>query len=562
MKHRFLKYTLLTLALVAVVSSVEAKNDAKNNNDAKNRKEAKLGRNMEIMVNFMHAISTQYVDEVDAGKMMRHGANGIASMLDPYTTFIPEEDVPNFESMTTGRYGGIGALIRKKGDYVIIAEPYKGSPADTHGLIIGDKIVAIEGKDMRGAKVEDISKSLRGEPNTSVNVTIERLLTGKREEVKIRRQRVVIPSITYAGYVAEGVGYIRHADFTDKCYDDMRAAIERLQKEGELKSLILDYRNNGGGVLQSAVKILSLFVPKGTKVVETRSRNGEVHKLFTQHEPLLPNTPLVVLINGNSASAAEIVAGAIQDLDRGVLIGQRSFGKGLVQSTSPLGYNSLAKITIGKYYTPSGRCVQAMNYNAEGRPEPVADSLIKEFKTKGGRKVYDGGGIMPDKKMKTEYISVFAATLVYMGIIEDFGDEYFKKNHAKQIDIKNFSISDEDYADFVKLAMEHDIPYKSESRTALEKLRSALVKERNTSLNEALEAIDKGLKDDKRSNLETFRKEIVEQINQNIILRYAYSEGVIANSLGKDKEIEETVKILADKEAYKLIVTKQDTERK
>jgi carboxyl-terminal processing protease len=203
-----------------------------------------------------------------------------------------------------------------------------------------------------------------------------------------------------------------------------------------------------------------------------------------------------------------------------------------------------------------------LNYNAEGRPEPVADSLIQEFKTKGGRKVYDGGGIMPDKKMESEYLSRFTAILVYTGIVEDFGDVYFKKNHGKQIDIKNFSISDEDYADFIKLAMEHDIPYKSESRTALEKLRAALVKERNTSLDEALNAIDKGLKDDKRSNLETFREEIIEQINRNIILRYAYSRGVIENSLSKDKEIQEAVKLLANKEEYQRIITKQDTARK
>ena len=559
MKLGFLKYTLLSLALVAAVSNVEAK---PNDNDSKNRKSAKLGRNMEMMVNLMHVLSTQYVDEVDADKMMRHGANGITSMLDPYTSFIPEEDLPDFETMTTGRYGGIGSLIRKNGDYVIIAEPYKGSPADTHGLMIGDKIVAINGKDMKGAKVEEISKSLRGEPNTTVKVTVERLLTGEREELKIRRQHVVIPSITYAGYIADGVGYIRHADFTDKCYDDMRAAILRLQKEGELKALVLDYRNNGGGVLRSAVKILSLFVPKGTMVVETRGRDGKTHKLFTEHEPLLPNIPLAVLINGNSASASEIVAGAIQDFDRGVLIGQRSFGKGLVQGTYPLGYNSLAKVTVGKYYTPSGRCVQAMNYDSEGRPEAVADSLIQEFKTKCGRKVYDGGGIMPDKKLEPEYISVFAATLVYMGIIGDFGDSYFKKNHTKEIDVKNFSITDEDYAEFVKMAMEHDIPYKSESRTALEKLRQALVKERNTSLDEALNAIDQGLKDDKRSNLETFRKDITEQINQNIVLRYAYGEGVIANTLGKDNEVLEAIKLLSDEKEYKHIITEQDTQRK
>ena len=260
-----------------------------------------------------------------------------------------------------------------------------------------------------------------------VKVSIEKLIDGTTVEHKIRRRRIAIPSISYVGYVAEGIGYIRHSDFTDKCYEDMRAAILRLQSEGELKSLILDYRNNGGGLLHSAIKILSLFVPKGTMVVETRGRGMATRKLYTEYEPLLPTTPLAVLINGNSASAAEIVAGAIQDLDRGVLLGQRSFGKGLVQSTTPLGYNAFAKITVGQYYIPSGRCIQAVNYSKDGRAEVVADSLIGEFKTSRGRKVYDGGGIMPDKVVPTKYISNFAATLYLMGIIEDFGDEYIKK---------------------------------------------------------------------------------------------------------------------------------------
>ena len=552
MKRKFVKYTLWAVAVVAVCTTTLFAT----------RNDFGLGRNMEIMVNLMHAISTQYVDKVDADEMMLNGAEGITSKLDPYTDFIPEKEMPDFEAMTTGRYGGIGALIRKKGDYVIIAEPYRGSPADENGLKIGDKIVAINGEDMAKKDVSEISKRLRGEPNTTVKVTVERLLTGEREELKIRRRRIVIPSITYAGYVSEGVGYIRHADFTDKCYDDMRAAIQHLQSKGELRSLILDYRNNGGGVLQSAIKVLSLFVPKGTMVVETRGRDEKSHKYYTEYEPLLPNTPLAVLINGNSASAAEIVAGAIQDLDRGVLIGQRSFGKGLVQGTAPLGYNSYAKITVGKYYIPSGRCIQAVNYSTDGRAEQVADSLVKEFKTTRGRKVYDGGGIMPDKKMEPKYISSFAVTLFLLGVIEDFGDDYIKRNGSKPIDVKTFSITDEDYADFVKLAMEKDIPYKSESRVALEKLRTSLAKERNTSLDEALNTIDNGLKDDKRSNLETFRKEIVEQINQNIVLRYAYAAGVIANSLGGDEEVQEAIKLLADKAEYERIVTKQDTARK
>lgn len=552
MKRRILKYTLIAIVAVSIfVGGIFA-----------TRNDFGLGRNMEIMVNFMHTISTQYVDKVDADEMMKNGAAGITAKLDPYTDFISEKEMPDFEQMTTGRYGGIGSLIRKKGDYVIIAEPYKGSPADESGLKIGDKIVAIDGKDMRGAEIENISKALRGEPNTTVKVTVERLLTGEREELKIRRQRISIPSITYADYVADGVGYIRHADFTDKCYEDMRAAILSLQSKGELKGLVLDYRNNGGGLLQSAVKVLSLFVPKGTKVVEMRGRNGVMETLHTQYEPLLPLIPIVVLINGNSASAAEIVAGAIQDLDRGVVVGQRSFGKGLVQSTLPLGYNAYAKVTTAKYYIPSGRCIQAMNYSKEGRAEAVADSLINEFKTACGRKVYDGGGIMPDRRVDSKYVSTFAVVLYLTGVVEDFGDIYYKQHHATPIDVKNFSISEKDYADFVAMAMERDIPYKSESRVALEKLRSALKKERNDSLEEALATIDKGLNDDKRSCFETFRDDILEQINQNIVLRYAYAEGVIASSLRSDKELKVAIETLADKAEYERILTSQDTARK
>lgn len=552
MKFGFLKYTLLAAALVALTS----------NGVAKTRNDFNLGRNMEIVVNLMHILSTQYVDKVDADEMAQNAAFGICSVLDPYTQFIPEKDWEEFERQTRGHYGGIGSLIRKKDDYVIIAEPYAGSPADEAGLKIGDKIVAIDGKSMCKENINEVSKLLRGEPNTTVTVTVERLLTGEREEIKIRRRRIVLPSITYAGYVADGVGYIRHDDFTENCYNHMRAAIKHLQNTGELKSLILDYRNNGGGLLSSAVDILSLFVPKNTMVVEIRGRDGKSKKLYTSHDPLLPDTPLAVLINGNSASAAEIVAGTLQDLDRGVLLGQRSYGKGLVQTTMSASHNAYVKVTTHKYYIASGRCIQATKFSADGRAMPVADSLIKEFKTAGGRKVYDGGGIMPDKKVEPKYISTFAMILSLMGVVDDFGDEYMKRNHTKSIDVRNFSITDADYEEFIKLAMEHDIPYQSESRAALEKLRNSLKKERNDSLKEALDAIDKGLKDDKRSCLDTFRKEIIEQINQNIVLRYAYSKGVIIHSLKDDVELAAAKELLANKEEYKHIITKQDTERK
>lgn len=523
-----------------------------------------LGRNMEIMANLMRELATYYVDEVSPDEMMRNGARGITSKLDPYTEYLPESEMSDFETLTTGKYGGIGAMIRQDGDFVIIAEPYKGSPADRAGLAIGDRIVAIDGEDAKGMTTADVSARLKGEPNTTVRVAVEKLVGGSREEVKIRRERIVIPSISYSGYVADGIGYIRHADFTDTCYDDMRAAILSLQERGDLRALILDYRNNGGGVMQSAVKILSLFVPKGTKVLENKGRNASsVEEFRTEYEPLLPDTPLAVLVNGNTASAAEIVSGAIQDLDRGVLIGQRSFGKGLVQSTHPVGYNSYVKMTSAKYYIPSGRCIQAVRYSPDGRAEIVADSLVNEFRTAGGRKVYDGGGIMPDIKTSTEYVSNFAVTLYLTGIIDDFGDEYMRRHHADSIDSRTFSITDADYDDFVRMVEGRDVAYKSDSRRALEHLRASLAKERyDDRMGDALKAIDENLHDDKMSNLQTYRKEIVDAINSNILLRFAYSEGVIENSLADDADVARAVGILQDEPEYRRILTEQDTERK
>lgn len=516
-----------------------------------------MGRNMEIMLNLMRALQTDYVDEVNPDEVMRNGAAGICSALDPYTTYLPEEQMSDFTTMTTGKYGGIGAMIRQDSNLVRIAEPYKGSPADRAGLQIGDLIVAIDGKDMTGKSTSDVSALLRGEPNTTVRVTIERLLDGERVEKKIRRERISIPSVSYAGYVDEGTGYIRHADFTDGCYDEMRAAVERLQREGVLERLILDYRGNGGGVMQSAVKVLSLFLPKGTTVLSLKGRaEGESRTFRTEYEPLLPDVPIAVLINNNSASAAEIVAGALQDLDRAVLLGQRSFGKGLVQGTVPLGYNSYLKLTTAKYYIPSGRCIQAVRYSSDGRAETMPDSLITEFRTAGGRKVYDGGGITPDRSIEPEYVSNFAVTLYLMGIIDDFGDDYFRRHATETLDPHTFSITDADYEAFTEEVISRNVPYKSDSRRALERLRTALTKERydDERIASAIEQIDKELGDDTKSNLATYRKEIVSAINDNIILRYAYSEGVIANSLSDDSGVREATALLRNREEYERIL--------
>ena len=523
-----------------------------------------LGRNMEITVNMMRELSLNYVDPVDPDKLMEGAAAGMVSDLDPYTEYIPEKGMQDFELLTTGKYGGIGALIRQKEDYVRIAQPYEGSPADRAGFRIGDKILAIDGKDAKGFTTEQVSSRLKGEPGSKVRVTIEHL-DGTQETQAIRRERIAIPGVPYAGWAAEGIGYIRHSDFTEGCYEDMRAAIERLRREGNLKGLILDYRSNGGGIMQEAVKILGMFVSKGTEVVSTKGRSESSKQAYrTNTEPVLPDLPLVVLVNGSTASAAEIVAGALQDLDRAVLIGQRSFGKGLVQTTRPLGYNTMLKLTTAKYYIPSGRCIQAIDYShsQEGSVRTVPDSLISEFSTRAGRKVYDGGGIMPDIRTEPEYISRFAVTLYALGFIEDFGDEYTRRNPGQQIDIRTFSITDDDYADFAEFMKGKEVPYESDTRRAVKALKKAAEEDRFADLKERFEKLEAELKDDTQTNLETYREQVIEAINNDIVLRHGYQAGVIEHSLAGDGEVQRALEVLGNPEEYTRITTEQDTARK
>ncbi len=523
-----------------------------------------LGRNMELLVNMMRELSVSYVDPVDPDVLMVGAAEGMVRDLDPYTEFIPESEMSDFEVLTTGKYGGVGSLIRQKEDYVRIAQPYENSPADRAGLKIGDLILAIDGQSAAGFTTEEVSKRLRGEPGSKVKVTV-RHLDGSEETATLRRERIAIPGIPYAGWLGDGIGYIRHSDFTEGCYEEMQAAIAKLRSEGELKGLVLDYRSNGGGIMQEAVKILGLFVPKGTEVVSTKGRTEDSKKTFaTQSEPILPDLPLAVLINGNSASAAEILAGALQDLDRAVLIGQRSFGKGLVQSPKPLGYNTMLKLTTAKYYIPSGRCIQAIDYSHSQQKSvhTVPDSLISEFTTRTGRKVYDGGGIMPDVRTEPEYISRFAATLYALGFIEDFGDEYTRRHPEAPADLKNFSITEADYADFADFMKDKQVPYESDTRRALKTLREAAANDRFGQVTEQLERMESELKDDTQTNLETYRKQIIESINRDIVQRHGYTAGVIAHSLTDDKEVARAMEVLRDTAEYRRITTEQDTERK
>lgn len=522
-----------------------------------------LGRATEILANIMREFDTGYVDEVSVDVLLENASAGLVVATDPYSEYLSEKSMEEFEVLTTGKYGGVGSLIRKRGDYVIFAQPYKGSPADVGGVKIGDKILAINGEDMKGVDVTAISSRLKGDPETDVTVVVERNIDASRDTLTLKRRRISMPSVSYAGVLRDGIGYISHNDFIEGSYDEVRHALEAMIAQDSLRGLILDYRSNGGGVMQEAVNIVSLFVPRDQRVVSIMGRDSSSLKHYvTKYAPLAESLPIVVLVNGSSASASEILAGALQDMDRGVVMGQRTYGKGLVQGTRHVGYNTFLKYTTAKYYIPSGRCIQAVNYSkrrVDGSVESVPDSLIKEYRTRGGRLVYDGGGIVPDVKHEPQYVSRFAVTLYTMGYMEDWADEYMRRHAGEDIDLRTFSITDADYADFVEFIRDKEVPYESETRRALKALERALENDLyDEHLGEALEGIKAQVKDDKMSNMETYRREIIDALNTEIVLRYAYREGAIEYSALRDEEVEAAIELLLNGEEYNRILREQD----
>ncbi|MBQ3173242.1 MAG: S41 family peptidase [Alistipes sp.] len=554
-----LRRVIVVVALVGCAVSLHAQDLERDARDFD------LGRATEILANMMREFDLAYVDKVTADELLDAAARGMLVATDPYTEYLSEASLADFEFMTTGRYGGVGSLIRKRGDYVIFAQPYKGSPSDEVGIKIGDKILAIGGEDMKGRTTEDISSRLKGEPGTDISVVVERNIGGGVDTLILTRRRISVPSVTYAGILRDGVGYISHHDFIEDSYGEVRRAVESLMATDSLRGIILDYRSNGGGVMKEAVDIASLFVPRGSRVVSIMGRDSSslVH-YDTRHAPIAENIPIVVLVNGTSASASEILAGALQDMDRAVVMGSRTYGKGLVQSTNYLGYNTYLKLTTAKYYIPSGRCIQSRNYAAmrrEGTTEEVPDSLISEFYTRGGRKVYDGGGIVPDVRVEPEYVSRFAVTLYAMGYMDDWADRYMQRHHADAIDLRTFTITDEDYADFVDYIAECDVPYESETRRALTALEKAAEDDLyDETLKPIIEELKTKIKDDKLSNMETYRSEITEVLNSQIVLRYAYNSGVTERAAYDDKCVARAVELLLDEDEYQRILREQDLE--
>ena len=505
-----------------------------------------FAKSLDIFFNVLRELNVFYVDSVKSEELVNKGINEMLSTLDPYTTYIPAEDMDDFEFMTTGQYGGMGSLIRKSGEYIEITEPYESFPAAKGGLVPGDLLIAIDGKSLKGLDVATVSAMLKGKPGSKMDLKILKLRTKDTVNVPITREVIKIPAVPYYGIVKDNVGYIRFTNFTTDCSKEVKEALVNLKKQGAT-SIVLDLRGNPGGLLNEAVKVVNLFVPRGQMVVSTRGKIKEFDASYkTESEPVDTKIPLVVVVNNGSASASEIVSGALQDLDRAVVVGTRTFGKGLVQTTRPIGYNSQLKITTAKYYIPSGRCIQALDYshrNPDGSVGHVPDSLITEFKTKNGRSVYDGGGIVPDIKVDNETISKIGISLLGRGLISDYMNLFYAENSVVP-NIRTFTLTDEDYAKFVAFLADKDYDYTTQTELLVKQLEEAAKKDKYYahSKNE-IEALKKQLSHDKSKDLQLFKDEIKSYLEEDYIGRYYYQRGKIERSLLKDPQVIEALSI-------------------
>ncbi|HOG56262.1 MAG TPA: S41 family peptidase [Bacteroidales bacterium] len=515
----------------------------------------RIAKNLDIFFSLYRELNTFYVDELNPDKLVKTGIDNMLKSLDPYTVYYPESESDEIAFMTTGKYGGIGSLIRGGGEYVVISLVYKGFPADLAGVRAGDLIKKVDGFALKGADTETVSQKLKGNPGTTVMLTIER--NGKEMEIPVKREKIEIPSVPYYGMIDNETGYIRFTNFTQNCSEDVRNALIKLKNEKATK-IILDLRSNPGGLLTEAVNVVNLFVGPGNEIVSTKGKVKQFDESFkTSKAAVDQNIPLAVIINRGSASASEIVAGAIQDLDRGVVVGQRSYGKGLVQITRPLSYNSQLKVTTAKYYIPSGRCIQALDFsnpNEDGSVGIIPDSLISEFRTRNGRVVRDGGGISPDVEALPSPLSQIAAELYQRNYFFDFATKYFWSHPAPESPMK-FTISEEIYDDFRNYLVEREFNYSTITELSLNELISNAKREKYYELHKDLfTELQNELRHTLDNDLVTFRDEITELLADEIIGRYFYEEGSIQFSLGTDVQAKKAVEILKSADEYKSIL--------
>jgi carboxyl-terminal processing protease len=513
-------------------------------------------KNMELMDQIYQHLEMYYVDEPQAGKLGKAAIDAMLNDLDPYTVYYHESNIEDYRLMTTGQYGGIGALIRKIGDYTFIAEPYEGNPAQKAGLQAGDKIISVDGKDMYKKESDDVSSALKGPKGTTIVIEVERGNQGKKK-ISVTRDEIKLPDVPYSGMVNSTVGYIKLNSFTQTAASDVRAAFLDLKSQG-MKEVILDLRGNGGGLLVEAVKIVNMFVKKGETIVTTKGRVAEENRVYTTLEsPLDLEIPLTVLIDEGSASASEIVAGSIQDLDRGVVIGETSYGKGLVQRTYDLKYGSKVKLTIAKYYTPSGRCVQRLEYyeKEDGeRPKEIADSLLKVFKTKNGRDVIDGRGIEPDVKVELENLSRLTATIYANNLIFNYATRYHSE-HSTIAEAGKFALTDAEYDAFKTYVLGEEFTYSTASEEMLKKMKETAEKEGFYEDSKAeYEALMARVVPSKERDLEKFRSEIKYLLENEIISRYYYQKGRAIDAFRNDLYVEKALEILKNRSTYNTIL--------
>ncbi|MEI6882180.1 MAG: S41 family peptidase [Bacteroidota bacterium] len=515
-----------------------------------------ISKNLDLFASVFREINTYYVDDIDAGKLTKKAIDEMLNQLDPYTNYISEAEAEDFRVQMTGQYGGVGAMIGIKGDYVMITEPYEGYPAQKEGLMAGDLIVEIEGKSTKGKNSGDVSKMLKGQPGTKVKIMIRR--DGKDLEKNLTREEIKMKNVPYYGMINNETGYIKLAQFTNDAGKEVADALVALKKNLGIKNIILDVRGNPGGLLHEAINIVNVFTPIGQEVVSTKGKVSEWDKTYrTLNQPVDLELPMVVLTSRGSASASEIVSGALQDLDRAVVVGQKTFGKGLVQSTRPLNYNAQVKITTAKYYVPSGRCIQALDYshrNEDGSVGNMPDSLKQEFKTKNGRKVYDGGGVDPDIIVPTKNYSQIAQSLISKLLVFDFATQYRYKN-ASIAAAKDFKISETDFEDFKKFITDKDYGYTTSTEKSLDEFKKKAEEEKYfDAVKLQYESMKKELQHDKKADIEKNREEIKLLLEEEIAKRYYFQKAHYETAFNHDEDILEALKVLADKNKYEGIL--------
>jgi len=542
-----------TLCIAAILAVVSVRPVA-----AQNSQSFEISKNLDIFATLYRELNSNYVDELNPSEMIRTGIDAMLESLDPYTNYIPEAEIEDYRFMTTGEYGGIGSLIHKQGEDIIISEPYEKSPAQKSGLKAGDRILKVNDKSTSGKSVDDVSTILKGQPGTQVKLLIEREGESKPLVFEITREKIVIESVPYFGMLNEKTGYIKLTSFTQNCSGDVKKAINELRQSHTLEGLVLDLRDNGGGLLTEAVNLVNLFVGKGETVVSTKGKQIDKNKTYkTNFDPIEEKLPLIVLVNGSSASASEIVAGALQDLDRAVILGRRTFGKGLVQNVYPLSYNTQVKITVSKYYIPSGRCIQAIDYshhNGIDKAGQIPDSLITAYKTKGGRTVYDGKGIAPDVDSDTLRFSALAYNLVAKYMIFGYANKY-QREHPSIPSPSEYSLTDADYEDFIKYIDTKGFEFSTPVESELAKLKKAAELEGCwEDIKNYYESMQASIASHKKADLLEKKPEIQELLQLEIISRYYYQKGRIQASLVNDPDIKRSIQLLNDSGTYTSIL--------